>query len=383
MRKFSGLWCLARGALAIAAVLFVSTGSFSANAQPGDYAAEYKAYNDAIAKGDNAAASSHAHAAWQAAEEKLGDHKTTAVLAYNYGQYVLFDDTAAALPALERAKALQDAGVAALPVADLDVFLAYAAFKASGEKKQAGEKLRATLEARDAGDHPPNFESASIWLHMALHELNKKKYEDAKVSAARAEASINAALPGEYQSRAQAIIIGGAALLLPRPRELATIDAAHTEFDRARRLFPIQKDIDSFDPVLAQVMAWDTATHAVLISDVSESIAKETMEKWPEGNPIFENEIDPDECAGDWSQRPHPNYPTRANSWGYIGGVTVGFNIGEDGRVRDARILAEVPGSVFGKFVLKAMRRWIRERPLDPRPGCTTNLINSFAFMMK
>lgn len=49
----------------------------------------YKKYRAAFAERDYDTAQKHAKAAWDAAEDKLGDHKTTGDLAYNYTQ--LFD----------------------------------------------------------------------------------------------------------------------------------------------------------------------------------------------------------------------------------------------------------------------------------------------------
>lgn len=53
---------------------------------PSEVMEPYKAYRVALETGDKAKAKKQAFAAWQAAEEHLGDHKTTGDLAYNYAQ---------------------------------------------------------------------------------------------------------------------------------------------------------------------------------------------------------------------------------------------------------------------------------------------------------
>lgn len=138
-----------RGVLHCIAAIGLALSVLGGAAQAADYVVEYRAYNEALAGGDHAAAARHALAAWKAAEEALGDHKTTAVLAYNYGQLVLFENPEAALPALTRAKDLLEAGLVELPREDLNVSIAYAIFKVRGERKEFSEPLRAALVRRD------------------------------------------------------------------------------------------------------------------------------------------------------------------------------------------------------------------------------------------
>lgn len=63
-----------------------------------------------------------------------------------------------------------------------------------------------------------------------------------------------------------------------------------------------------------------------------------------------------------------------------IGAVYVGYAVGEDLRVRDARVLAEVPESRFGEASLEAMTEW-RAGALPPGdPACRRNLVTRFTF---
>ena len=348
----------------------------------GDYREEYNLYQQALSAGDSAAAERHAEAAWRAAEDTLGDNALTAVLAFNFGKYVLFTDTDAAFDALKRASELAKTHDAALPMADLTLYLAYCDFKLREERQADADVLFAALKAREAAGGEPDFESASIWLHIALFQLNKKEYELAIYSADRAEQAFVEALPEHYQSQAQAIIIRGAAMLLPRPRSVQMFKDVHAEFVRAQQLFPYQKSIDAFDPVLATAMAWEFAVHGALNSDEPAKVVEEVMEAWTEPDIPIEGFINDDECEGEWSQK-GLYYPSKASDWGTIGGVIIAFHLDDKRRPIEPRILAEVPGTLFGKHVLGKVRNWRHAKPLDPRPGCRLNRVHRINFSIR
>lgn len=351
-------------------------------AQAADYKSEYRLYNDALAAGDESAAAIHGLAAWKAAEAELGDHKTTATLAFNYGQHVLFDDPAAALPALKRAKALMDTGVAELPAQDLAIYLAYAAFKAKDENGANAKALRTALEARDVSGAAASFEAAKIWTHLAAHYLAVEDYTDAGAAAKRAEALISAVNPGDIRGRATAIMIAGVAVLMPTPRTTASVETAHDDFLRAAKLFPPQKDIVSFDPQLAKVLAWELAAHAADSNVRERGAGKAVREKWDaEPMPVsFEGAPPIRDCRIELKTPGPPAFPTQSLSEGHIGAVVVGFGIGEDGRVRDQRVLAEAPKPALGPFALGSMRRWRYKEPAIIPPACRSNRISAFAF---
>lgn len=378
MREFSNNHLVIACITAIG--LCLSTMALAADDSAG-YLAEYRAYNEALEAGDRTAAAAHALAAWDAAEKALGDHKTTAVLAYNYGQLILFDNPEAALPALTRAQELLEAGIAELPRADLEIFLAYVTFKVRGARREYADMLHIALQERDSEGVEASVESARIWLELAVFYINAHLYETAKESAVAAEAAIIAAVPEDYHARAQAIMIQGAAELLPINRFLSSIDAAHAHFVRASHLFPPQESIETFDPIFAQIIAWDAATRASLKSRGDRYRDKKREESWPDLAPPFKEELIIDDCAGDWEKRPLPKYPDLAAKRQYIGAAVIGYHLDEDGTVRGVRVLAEVPVDTFAKYTVKAMERWRYETPLDPRPGCRTDLLSTFEFV--
>jgi hypothetical protein len=106
----------------LAAILSVLAARASA-ADTEPYFVEYRAYKAAMASGALETATAHGLAAWKSAEEALGDHRLTAILAYNYGQLVVFKAPEQAAAPLRRASELSRAGLAELPQDALRLYL--------------------------------------------------------------------------------------------------------------------------------------------------------------------------------------------------------------------------------------------------------------------
>ncbi|GJL95278.1 MAG: hypothetical protein DHS20C05_16830 [Hyphococcus sp.] len=367
----------------IAAGFFLAT---TALAQDPTYLAEYKLYAAAVQNGDDAAAETHARNAWQAAEQELGDHQTTGVLAFNYGRLVIFRDAKEALPALQRAQTLQAAGVSQLPATHLNMLVAFAEFETNGQQKKETLNLRLALKAFDATS-APNAYSAIIWGRLARADLAAKKYNDAITSAENSENAFNAAAPYAYQRKAEAILIQGVARVTPRGRTIESIQWAHHAFVRARQLFPPQSNLDDFDPVLAQVLAWDRAAGAALRSAGKKNYTKHGSNGYhplndDDWNLFAANKRGNEFCNIEWVSRARPNYPYRASLRGYIGAVLIGFNLGDDTSAHDARILAEVPTNEFGAVSLEAVKEWRLEQPALAIPVCRNNFLYSYTFVL-
>lgn len=368
------------------ALLLAARSASSTEEEP--YLVEYRAYNEALAAGDGHAAVTHALAAWQAAENALGDHKLTAILAYNYGRLILFDDSENARTSLRRARELHEAGVADLSANEVLLYSNYAEFSASRFKRREANRLRETLETIEAGAAEANPDLAAMWLSLASSDIAAERFRKAQKSAARAEAAILSATPESSHSLAAAILFGGVARVVPYPRTVDDVQAAHNEFRRARRLFPSQESLESFDPMLAKVLAWDSATNAALrtlgLDDYPDHADSETGEALPLP-PLFDpNQDAPLDCGEvEWLEREAPRFPSDALRQGTIGAVFVGYRLGDDLRVRDARVLAEVPNDEFGDEVLEVMAKW-RVKELPPGgPACYRNLTTHFRFVIE
>ena len=353
-----------------------------AGAAEEQYLVEYRAYNSALEAGDNDAAAGHARAAWDAAEAALGDHRLTAILAFNYGRLIVFGKAKEALAPLHRARALHEAGVAELPAGPVQLYPDYAEFASSEYKRRNADELRESLEGIGTDAAATNPDLAVMWLQLATGDVAAGRYRKAVASAAAAEAALLNAAPGNSRSLATAIMLGAIARLVPFPRDVEDVQAAHNELSRARRLFPPQKDIDSFDPLLAQVLAWNQASGAALRSLGFEDYPDHEEEdgSGSELPPLFERE-ETVECGEvEWLEREAPRYPRGALRRGTIGAVFMGYHLEDDLTIRDVRILAEVPKKEFSEYAIAAVNEWRVEKLPAGGPECYRNLTVSIQF---
>ncbi|WDI30204.1 energy transducer TonB [Hyphococcus flavus] len=353
---------------------------FSAPASAQTYLDEYKLYQQAIEDGDPEAALRHGRAAWQAAEEELGDHNLTGILAFNYGQQALYTDAEAALEALRRADELAKAGIAELPKDDLALFLAYADFEIDDSSRRRAANLRNILEDIENSGATTTTDVAKMWLGLALSDVQNGRYNHAKKSAPSAEAAVVSVSPEDYRTRATTLILQGIPLLVPTPRHRREIQNSLELFETAIELFPPQKSIDDFDQILAQALAWEHAGHAAYVSDDHRG------EAHPEGSyeyTLFEPRMkSAEECGIEWTNRSPPKYPPKALQRGYIGAIVVGYSLDDNDKVLEPRILAEVPRGVFGEITLESMKDWRLETTVLDDPQCRKNRLTMFSFII-
>ncbi|NOX94076.1 MAG: hypothetical protein GXP04_02965 [Alphaproteobacteria bacterium] len=376
---------LTRHIAAIVIAVTVLTPNIANALEDPAYLEAYKAYTQAMNDGDREAAERHGFAAWQAADEALGDNQLTGILAFNYGQLVIFTNSKAALPALRRANKLHQKGIASLPEADLKLFLAYAEFAVASKRKYRADDLREALIAIEDNGAPVNEDIATMWLHLASSDFVSKRYHDASECASKAERAYEISAPDNYRQRANAILINGAVKLDPFPRTVENVQAAHNEFMRAWELFPPQKDLDTFDGVFAQTIGWNFAADAALTT-LGEDTYPDHKNGDKEGHntyskPIFQKRIKTTvECNIAWDRVPL-KYPYRAQGSDYTGAVIIGYNIGGDELVHDARVLSDGPLKVFSDAALKSMASWRLVNPIPDDPACRENRITYFSFM--
>jgi Gram-negative bacterial TonB protein C-terminal len=368
-------------------LLILSPATRAASAADEPYLVEYRAYNVALKGGDRDAAARHALAAWQAAEAALGDHRLTGILAFNYGRLIVFDDAEQASTSLHRAHALHQAGIADLSAEGVRVYPDYADFASGEYKRREADDLRESLEAIGTDTAAGNPDLAVMWLQLAAGDVADGRYRKGLESAADAEAAILSAAPGDSRGMATAIMLGAIARLVPHPREVEDVQAAHNELSRARRLFSPQKDLDTFDPLLAKVLAWNQAAGAALHSlghdDYPDHEEYGPGNEPPPSPPLFERDGNVD-CGGvEWLEREAPHYPRGALRRGTIGAVFMGYRLDDDLTIRDVRILAEVPVEQFSEYVLDAVKNWRAKALPSGGPACYENLTVSIQFAIE
>jgi tetratricopeptide (TPR) repeat protein len=374
--------------LALSLFLLITTGVVGA--QDPQYLVEYRAYAKAVEQGDAATAEKHAHAAWLSSEEELGDHRLTAILAFNYGRQILFGDSENAAIALKRASNLQAAGVADLPPDELRLYVAYIELITEKNSRRNAKELGEALDRIESQDLDLGSDLAVMRLTLATFDFIGERYREAIESAAKAETAIRAAAPGNYRSLATTMIVKGGAHLVPHPRRKAQILDAQIEFDRARRMFPPQKSIDEFDILLGQAIAWDAAADASLKAISKSGLPdhddrhqrKDGSDSLP---PLFVRKERPQGGCGEvqWQTKTPPKYPKDAVRNGYIGAVLIGFDIGDDLKPSNAKILAEVPARQFGDAALKAIDGWQAQPSSIIHPACRQNRLAKFMFVIE
>lgn len=312
----------------------------------------------------------------------------------------MFSDAENAAKALRRAEALRAEGVADLPVSELRLYLAYAEFALDGGASRKRNELREALFAIDAEGYPPSYDTAAMWSQLATADLFDKRYDAAFESAVRAETAIATVSPENYRRRAEMLLVGGIAKIVSRSSKANDLIMANQLLVRGGKLFPAQESIDNFDPVLAQIIAWNNAAGASLMTlsniqaerfvyasriklaspDNDYAEATNTFLGF-DTSAIFPKELDQETCGIEWVEQEPPNYPREAENKGYIGGAVIGYNFGDDTKVHDAVIISEVPSDKFGQTALDSMAEWrLARAPLD-HPDCRSNYIFFFSFV--
>ncbi len=368
------------------AVLFMALTAMPLSAQAqSEHVAHYQAYHAALDNGDLTTAIDEAEKAWRAAEQNLGDHQTTAVLAYNVANLVYFTHPQKAVEPLNRVIAMTGENNDMFGVESPRLMLLLVNAVLDDDSREKEQALRTALENLELQNPPPNLLAARAWLHLAGRQMIRKRYERAEKFADFSTRHYTPFIaPGEIEV-ANAFIIAGISRIAGRYRNTQDLRDALVLLDQAIEIFPAQTGIDTFDPKLAIALAWRSTTVSAAVSDTPSAsrngtrikpktpdLGADAVIKWDPALP------DSSACDINWQQRPPPKYPDIAERKGYFGAVLIGYNI-VGTKVDGARILAEVPAtSVFGEITLESMDGWVlaEEQP----PECRSNHLVEFRF---
>jgi len=345
----------------------------------------FKNYNAALAVNDEKAAIEHSKTAWMAGEEELGDSPTTAVLAYNYAQSIYYSDPANALAPLERTIELSGENLSQYGNEQpLTILLFTSALLDPDDRDKIKEFEKQLLKV--AGKKmPPSLVAARGWKFLTVNSIKTKKAAKAIKYGALAEEHYRAIDGGLNVELADTMVMNGIAHVTNKVRTAKNYESAALYFDKAISMFPPQKGINEFDPLLASALAWRAVTRAVLYSDeknrvhVGSRIAEQEIKlpdtesrvKWAFSRPAG--------CTVKWEKREKPSIPSSARNRRYQGGVIVGFNFADDGTVANATILAEVPsGTKYGEATRDAILKWKADRSLPE--GCRNNYLSTYSY---
>jgi tetratricopeptide (TPR) repeat protein len=353
-----------------------------------DHVAHYKAYSEALNRGDPIAAVEHAEAAWRAAETELGDNQTTAILAYNFANQIYYPRPADAIAPLKRVIELTGESSELFGAEEPGIMLLYVEARTDDKPREKNNALRRILTDRETTNSPQNLLAARAWIYLFTVDIQKKRYRRAQQSAAYAIRHYKQYQSSLTHEAAQAYIAEGIARVAGPTRNAGDLREAVELFNQAIELFPPQLNIESFDPLLATSVAWQLIAHAANTTDNPgrpklgsriprnpSNLASIAKVKWVTPQP------DPHECEFDWEKHKIPTFPDSALIKGYLGGVLIGYHI--DGKqVVGARILAEVPRqSEFGEVTLEAVKTW--ELAAEPSVDCRSNILTSVRFSIR
>ena len=347
----------------------------------------YKQYNEALAAGDFAAAAEAGEQAWRAAEADLGDHQTTAILAYNYASLIYFNAPGKAVEPLERVIAIVGEGSTMFGAEPPELMLSFVRTSLDSDR-QLVTNLRTRLATAESTNPETTLLSARGWFVVGSKELSRRRFRnavDALSNALRHFESFRTFAPMEI---ATTLIARGVSYVAGQNRTNDDIVNANYDFNNAIALFPPQTSIETFDPLLATAVAWDAVARIAADSDNSEGLTPGSNfeRKAPElkGDELIKwaGERPPaGSCELDWKPRKRVSFPTADAVRGSIGGVFLGYHI-EGTKVVGARVLAEVPErSRFGERALSAVSTWELKTPLVNK-ACGRNLMVTYHFIL-
>lgn len=380
-----------RISVAAAAALLTISPAFA------DYKSEYRNYKAAIEAQDFDKALEHGEAAWREAEEEIGETTTTAILAYNYAMLAAPSDPARASEAFARAIAIaqKSENAGAIPLQDAIVRLAEARSRTDPDSSALAEELQRTLDAADPNDASSMEAQAIGFRTLAAFHILSKKYKRAQSAGDRGEALASRLNPPDPRLHREILFLAGLSRIAGDLRTELGVYEAVALFDKSFGLYPPQKDIDHFDPLLAQAIAWRQSVKA-LANSYGSTPAIPLGSRLPSGEDLkaayeradARSNIDdefywetphPDICnpAGMWRERKPPSFPARALRKGSVGAILVGYDLDGKGVARTV-VLTDFTEAGFGDAALASMKDW----RLNPGVGqaCWKNLISIFLF---
>ncbi len=373
----TGLGRLVLGRIALLPALLLA-GSLSA--QEGDYLQAYRDYQTAFETGNVTAALTHGEAAWRGAEAELGDHPTTAVLAYNYARLAFpFAHTAElAEHTYMRALNLSARGIGDLDQTEVAIGLAELRVILQKDARTASSELTRLLRDRLEADKAPSDVSAHAWKTLAGEHLRQSLWTTAVQYADIAAIEAGALQPPDRDVLIDALMLGAMARLTEPAisRSPGHLALASERLDQAIALYPMQRSIDSFDRRLAMALVWRASVAAMQrtgdkAGDHADlSRLTELVPMAPEGRP--------DNCPElqDVVQQTPISFPSTALEKRSVGAVLFGLDLNQSG-VERVVILGEPQGSGFGAEVSRVVKDW-KLITIVPE-GCQRNWV-TFAF---
>ena len=362
----------------VLAGLLLSAGLGSAMAMDDstkpDHLLPYRAFVAAQQRGDVGAALKHAEAAWNAAEQTLGDHATTAVLAYNFARLatVYSETQAQALAAFERTLQLSQQPIEGIDRHQAQIGRDELIVRLGNSDSTVADRLAEELINLGESASPATDLSAQAWATLAENQLQRENRELAREYALQAVAHAEALQPANKRVLVQGLTTAAIADIQAPMRGDSDerLGEAALRLERAIDLFQAQTSLDDFDPRLARALLWRQA--AATVSRSRDRIAKRErrpkqtpLPAFPTWSKVLPRErSDTDGCRplGDYLESKPLRYPRQARRLEKIGSVLFGFEV-EGTRITRSVILAEQQGAGFADATEQMLAEWTLREP--------------------
>jgi TonB family protein len=365
-------------------------------------AADIKAYNAAIARGDLASAALEAEGIWPTYDKAKSD---AVIVAREFA----FTSMRARQPAKAAVYAkwlVQDAPGAGAKDDDPLLAKVLLGWALLGDKPQAGSRnaLISALEAWSASDK----KAGPVIPATAAADLLTRDWTEGKWEDVRREAPIAASLAAELGSSGAVLeetakLVGVAAEFLDDRKVDSYFRFADFHDALMERMGPVPPGQTEEDHPLFPL---DMRSHAWMESIVSifglgpNEIDRSDKKDWQrvrERMSALKGRCDgknclpqPDppgsapRCLASWDQSPKLKYPSQAMFRGIVGTLMMNVTTDEAGAVTEVKVLAAVPSDTFLNQTIATVKQWkLKKQPISEGPctlAGTRRLVTAFKF---
>ncbi len=336
---------------------------------PGAYG-DIGAYNEAVKKGDYAAAAVAAKSAW-ATLDKTAPEIALIAGEFGFASLVSGDNESA----LEYARFLVEQGPA-LPAPDKTPVISRVLFAAADYQVSDGDgKLEALRSALSARQEMGGFDMISVlgWELLYNSSMSAGDFTNAETDArrameyfkrmpamtvARAHSASITATSAEFLKQRGRITQGRndiySAMATTHDAVVADINAAQSESLRAQ-LWPSKWRAEAWSYAIASYLQ---STYDQIGSNINSGVKERALAR-PRFAPVAEDEATSSlpVCAGEFSGR-SMKYPSVKAFTGLVGSVIARVETAADGRVTKVEILASVPSKGFEDSVRETLETW-------------------------
>jgi TonB family protein len=364
----------------------MATTSATALAQD-DPMVPYRAYREAVEKGELNQAATQAARAWQLAETKWGaTNPNTAGLAYNAAwSAALIGKSAERLDAARRAVELAPQARESYDVKEAQFLLAYSEYFATKPEDRPKEAAKLAAAALPVETTWTDYLVVNALVQSLTNGMSETRGRQNVALADRTLAVIDRVAPNDKNARALTLLARGQARLLAR----VDTEEAVADLVQARVAYGYMRQPD--DLTWGALGAWEMTARSIALTNdaftqsqigtritrrtrrplsMTEAQSREIMKN--DANDTFDYSL----CEGVKRNRRFGSeitYPAAEISALRVAGVMVRTDFTPDGRTTNVRLLGAVPTGAFGNNALAAVRTWRYTIPPNTPVQCMQN----------